>query len=74
VNAAFRLETATKQIGLDIAMGDTTYQHLVSHIGELKFFERYNVDLKGYDSPTPTHACSFTDLDRFLKNNFDTFH
>jgi adenylate cyclase len=74
VNAAFRLESATKQIGLDIALGETTYQHLANHVGELVFFERYNVDLKGYDVPTPTHACSFADLDRFLKNNLDTFH
>jgi adenylate cyclase len=74
VNAAFRLESATKQIGLDIALGETTYQHLVNHVGDLKFFERYSVDLKGYDTPTPTHACSFADLDRFLRNSFDTFH
>ncbi|MGA7938137.1 MAG: adenylate/guanylate cyclase domain-containing protein, partial [Kovacikia sp.] len=30
VNAAFRLETSTKQIGLDIAIGETTYQHITS--------------------------------------------
>jgi adenylate cyclase len=74
VNAAFRLESATKQIGMDIALGEATYRHLADHVGELSFFERHSVNLKGYDSPTPTHACLFADLDRFLNNNFDTLH
>lgn len=68
VNAAFRLESATKQLCLDIALGETTYQYLSSHLPGVNFFEQYTVDLKGYDSPTPTHACSFLDLDRFLNS------
>ncbi len=67
VNAAFRLESATKQIGLDIALGETTYHHLSTLIKDANFFEQYNVHLKGYDVPTPTHACSFADLDTFLQ-------
>ncbi|MEP0980005.1 adenylate/guanylate cyclase domain-containing protein [Leptolyngbya sp. FACHB-17] len=72
VNAAFRLESATKQLGLDIALGERTYQHLAEQIGNVQFFERYSVDLKGYDTPTPTHACSFADLDRFLRATLGT--
>jgi adenylate cyclase len=67
VNAAFRLESATKQIGLDIALGETTYRHLSTLVADANFFEQYNVHLKGYDAPTPTHACSFADLDTFLQ-------
>ncbi len=67
VNAAFRLESATKQIGLDIALGETTYHHLSTLVADANFFEQYSVHLKGYDVPTPTHACSFADLDTFLQ-------
>jgi len=74
VNAAFRLESATKQIGLDIALGETTYQHLTAQVGNVNFLERYNVDLKGYDTPTPTHACSYADLDRFLRTTLAPLH
>jgi adenylate cyclase len=74
VNAAFRLESATKQIGLDIALGETTYQLLADRVGNVEFLERYAVDLKGYDQPTPTHACSFADLNLFLANHLDTLY
>jgi len=68
VNAAFRLETSTKQIGVGVAVGETTYQHL-TNVTTLSpdLLKQYTVDLKGYDSPTLTYACSFEDLDAFLK-------
>jgi adenylate cyclase len=69
VNAAFRLETSTKQIGLDVAVGETTYKHLFSAISEsnTNVFKQYTVHLKGYDAPTVTYACSFDGLDTFLQ-------
>lgn len=70
VNAAFRLETSTKQIGLDVAVGETTYKHLLAAIGSensTQLFKQYSVELKGYDAPTITYACSFADLDLFLQ-------
>ncbi|PSB22225.1 adenylate/guanylate cyclase domain-containing protein [Phormidesmis priestleyi ULC007] len=67
VNAAFRLESATKQIGLDIAIGETTHHHLSTLVDDANFFEQYTVHLKGYEVPTLTHACSFGDLDAFLQ-------
>jgi adenylate cyclase len=67
VNAAFRLETSTKQIGLDIAIGETTYQHIAAFDTQSSnLFKNYTVHLKGYDLPTVAHACSFSDLDTFL--------
>lgn len=66
VNAAFRLESATKQIGLDIALGETTYQYLSTFVPEATFFSQYKVELKGYEGLTTTHACSFDELNKFL--------
>ncbi len=68
VNAAFRLESSTKQIGLGVAVGETTYQHLLN-LGMVSkdLFKQYTVHLKGYDIPTITYACSYADLDTFLQ-------
>jgi len=66
VNAAFRFESSTKQLGLDISVGETTYAAL-EQIGVTdQTFKRYSVSLKGYDQPLITHGCAFSDLERFL--------
>jgi adenylate cyclase len=67
VNAAFRLESSTKQIGLDIALGESTYKYLSALEADSSIFQQYSVKLKGYDMPTLTHACSFDALDMFLQ-------
>ncbi|NJO39480.1 MAG: adenylate/guanylate cyclase domain-containing protein [Cyanobacteria bacterium CRU_2_1] len=67
VNAAFRLESSTKQIGMDVALGETTYQYL-SESGVGNLFKQHTVNLKGYDVPTITYAGSFTDLEVFLES------
>ncbi|MGF1570334.1 MAG: FHA domain-containing protein [Nodosilinea sp.] len=64
VNAVFRLESSTKQLGLDVAMGETTYEHLEGHHGQ--FFKRYTVEMKGYEAPITTYAGTFADLSRLL--------
>jgi adenylate cyclase len=69
VNAAFRLETSTKQLGLDLAMGETTYQRLQAIGASEAYFKRHIVSLKGYDSPITTHASTFVDLNRFLTDH-----
>jgi adenylate cyclase len=67
VNAAFRLESSTKQIGLDIALGEDTYGY-VSGVGLDQIgFKQHTVDLKGYESPTITYAGTYADLDNFLQ-------
>lgn len=66
VNAAFRFESSTKQLGLDVAVGETTYTALAPlGMGE-QTFKRYSVEMKGYERPLITHGCAFSDLDRFL--------
>ncbi len=66
VNAAFRLETATKEIGADIALGETTYEQS-PHAGVLLPFQQHTVNLKGYDAPTVTYAGTFAELAAFLE-------
>jgi adenylate cyclase len=67
VNAAFRLESSTKEIGADIAMGETTYQYVAALGVRSTPFKQYKVNLKGYDLPTLTYASTFAGLDRFLQ-------
>ncbi|MEO0407141.1 MAG: adenylate/guanylate cyclase domain-containing protein [Cyanobacteria bacterium P01_A01_bin.135] len=70
VNAAFRLETSTKQLGVDVAFGETAYHYLVNEHyvdpGTAHLFKPYELNLKGYDLPIKAHAGTFADLDRFL--------
>lgn len=67
VNAAFRLESSTKQIGLDIALGEDTYRYISSAGKQAIGFEQHIVNLKGYESPTITYAGTYADLDNFLR-------
>lgn len=67
VNAAFRLESATKQIGMDVALGEVAYDYLTEAGIEKPFFKQHTVHLKGYDTPTQTYATSFADLKAFLQ-------
>lgn len=69
VNAAFRLESATKEIGMDVALGEVTYKYLVESMDHTDLFQQRKVDLKGYDTPTITYASLFSDLDKFLRMN-----
>ncbi|MGA1473737.1 MAG: adenylate/guanylate cyclase domain-containing protein [Prochlorothrix sp.] len=67
VNAAFRLETATKQVKRDLALGATTYEYtkpLLNHVPNP--LQPYQVDLKGYESPTVAYACSFGELHQLI--------
>jgi adenylate cyclase len=65
VNAAFRLESATKTLGLGIALGERTAQEL--RVSSAAPFERREVELKGYESPSVAWAISFEGLEEFLK-------
>lgn len=67
VNAAFRFETSTKQLGLDIALGETTYSSLQELSANDRFFRRHTLSMKGYEHPIVTHASTFVDLEQFLK-------
>jgi adenylate cyclase len=64
VNAAFRLESATKLLGLNVALGDRTYAEIA---GNAAPFERRMVELKGYEGPSTAWATSFELLREFLR-------
>ncbi len=71
VNAAFRLESATKEIGLDLAIGETTYNY-VTHLDRVgQVFQQHEVSLKGYESPTITYGTNYEDLDNFLATHIE---
>ncbi|NCQ89852.1 MAG: adenylate/guanylate cyclase domain-containing protein [Microcystis aeruginosa LG13-03] len=69
VNAAFRLESATKEMDRDLAIGATTYSYLIGLPHLHQAFEQHTVSLKGYDDKTITYGTTFDDLDRFLDVN-----
>jgi len=64
VNAAFRLEAATKEIGLGVALGQRTFDEL--KLTSTEPFSRREVSLKGYDALTTAWAISFDELQRYL--------
>jgi adenylate cyclase len=65
VNAAFRLETASKALGAGVVIGDATHRELA--LDQSSPFARREVALKGYDALSTAWAVSFDDLRRFLK-------
>jgi adenylate cyclase len=67
VNAAFRLESATKAIGLGVAIGGPVYNGLAepARVG----FVRREVELKGYEGSSTAWAISFEDLQNTLRGN-----
>ncbi len=68
VNAAFRLESATKEIGSDVALGRDTYGYATQHLsGVASLFKEQKVQLKGYEQPTLTYSCSFAKMKELLR-------
>ena len=64
VNAAFRLESATKGIGLAVAVGESVYHELA--VGARSRFVRREVELKGYEGSSIAWAISFEALQEML--------
>jgi adenylate cyclase len=65
VNAAFRLEAATKDLQLGVALGERTFNEL--RLPKPAPFARREVELKGYEGPSTAWAVSFADLAEFLR-------
>jgi adenylate cyclase len=64
VNAAFRLESATKGIGLGVAVGESVYNELAVPVRNR--FVRREVELKGYEGSSIAWAISFEALQDML--------
>jgi len=71
VNAAFRLETATKELATDLVLGKDTFSYLRPLPASAKDFRAADVKLKGYDVPAQTWSISFARLGEFLKKLAD---
>lgn len=69
VNAAFRLEAATKGIGMGVALGQRTFTELA--LPSSSPFVRREVELKGYEALSTAWAISFVDLQTFLLSSGD---
>ena len=67
VNAAFRFESATRDIGFDMVIGRETMAYL-RQCGDHpeRFFEEKTVQLKGYELPARVWAASFANLRNML--------
>jgi adenylate cyclase len=64
VNAAFRLEAATKSLGGGVLVGDPTFHEL--NLATPAPFVRREVALKGYEALSTAWAISFDDLRSFV--------
>lgn len=67
VNKAFRLETASKEIGRQIVVGSSTFGLLSLPDDVRSLFTTYDVTLKGYDAPERVHALDLDQLRRVLE-------
>lgn len=56
VNKAFRLESATKQVGRDVVVGRSTYELMELADDVRALFSSHTVELKGYDAPEEVRA------------------
>jgi adenylate cyclase len=70
VNAAFRFESATREIGFDVLIGRETMAYLRKCGGNPeRFFEEKTVQLKGYEFPAHVWAATFANLREMLANS-----
>ncbi|MDX1494869.1 MAG: adenylate/guanylate cyclase domain-containing protein [Longimicrobiales bacterium] len=67
VNKAFRLESATKEVGKEIVLGRTTFDLMDLPDDVAGLFSSHQVVLKGYDEPEPVHALTLDVLPRVVQ-------
>lgn len=62
VNKAFRLESATKEVGREVVLGRSTYDLMAVPEAIAAAFTSHSVELKGYDHPEEVRALGASDL------------
>ncbi len=72
VNAAFRIESATRQINADLVVGQKTYERLGTLAHPELYFTSHVVKLKGYDEPTTVWAADLESVRRFAAASAET--
>jgi len=74
VNTAFRLELAIKEIGLDMAIGESTYSYLKDFQSYGSTFKQQSYYLKGHDKPFFLYGTSFSEINNFVTSNKKFFY
>ena len=64
VNKAFRLETASKELGCDLVIGRATMDYLQPRPSPEMLPPTSQVEVKGYDTPETVYRLMFSDLPR----------
>src|SRR5579872_2164954 len=72
VNVAFRLESATKELDADLAVGTATFDSMRMWPAAITHFRTSQAKLKGYDAPVETWHTSFAELSEFLAQQKET--
>lgn len=67
VNKAFRLESVTKEMLCDVALGEGTYGSLAGVINPGPIFQCRTVKLKGYDEPATAYGARLSSLPAVLE-------
>jgi adenylate cyclase len=67
VNAAFRLESATKDADVDVLLGEESFQWLAQITQPEPYFVARTVSLKGYARPASAWGANFADLEKFIQ-------
>lgn len=65
VNKAFRLETATKELGTDFILGRSVIEFLVPPLPPEKRPRMTDAHLKGYDQPERVYTLAFPEVEAF---------
>jgi adenylate cyclase len=67
VNAAFRLESATKDVDTDVLLGNESFEWLEKIAKPRDYFRARTVHLKGYDQPVTAWGAKFAALETFVE-------
>ena len=67
VNKTFRLESATKEIGRDLALGEPTYGALAGCVNIAPFFQSCSLRLKGYETETTVYGANLSSIDDLIR-------
>jgi adenylate cyclase len=66
VNKAFRLESATKEVGCDLVVGPETHAVISKAPGAAGLFTQSQIKLKGYNEPATVYGTQLSVLDILL--------
>jgi adenylate cyclase len=66
VNKAFRLESSTKEMQRDLALGESTYEALLKAAEIADFFQGSMMHLKGYDEPALVYGGELSSIDALI--------